>query len=110
MPWSITDVADTEYDKTQPWSSQFVRVGPRITPDMTQRIQQALFTSDPATPAYALRAHAPFNVIAIPATAGQPTIDDVLSRAAGTPPQQSIFDYSDTAAGMEASARNTISY
>jgi hypothetical protein len=104
------DQADTVYDHTQPWSSQFLRTGPRFSPEQDLKIQQALWAADPNTPADNLRGHAPFNVIAISPTAGQPTLNDVLSKAAGTPPQQSIFNYSDTEAGVEASSRNHIEY
>lgn len=91
---------ETEYDQTQPWSSQYTpNKAWRSTPDQINKIQQAMAAASPYTPADALRMEAPVNVVAIPPTLGQPTIDDVLGQAAGQAPQMSIFDYSGSASG-----------
>lgn len=90
----------------QQWSSQFVRDSSwRPTPDQQQRVAQAMWANDMDTPMDLLRSHAPFNVIAISATPGQPTIQDVLSQTAGQAPMQTFSDYTGDPAGMEGSSR-----
>lgn len=103
---------DGVYDYNQPgqqWSSQFVRDSSwRPSPDQRQKVAQAQWANDMDTPTDLLRVYAPVNVIAIPATPGQPTIDDVLSMTAGKAPMQTFSDFSGTPAGMEASSRPSL--
>jgi hypothetical protein len=88
----------------QQWSSQFVRDSSwRPSPDQRQKIDQAMWANDMNTPMDLLRSHAPFNVVAIPATPGQPTITDVLSMTAGQAPQQTFSDFTGTPAGRDGS-------
>jgi hypothetical protein len=88
----------------QQWSSQFVRDSSwRPTPDQAQKVQQALWANSQGTPMDDLRVYAPVNVIAIPATPGQPTIDDVLSMTAGQAPMQTFSDFTGTPAGRDGS-------
>jgi hypothetical protein len=88
----------------QQWSSQFVRDSSwRPSPDQRMKVQQAMWANDMDTPMDALRGHAPLNVIAVPATPGQPTIDDVLSMTAGQAPMQTFSDFTGTPAGREGS-------
>lgn len=88
----------------QAWSSQFVRDSSwRPSPDQRMRVDQAMWANDMNTPMDALRVYAPVNVIALPATPGQPTIDDVLSMTAGKAPMQTFSDFSGTPAGRDGS-------
>lgn len=105
---------DSRYDYThasQQNSSMFIRdSGWKPTPDQTMKINQALWANSPSTPMDDLRGHAPFNVVAIPATPGQPTIEDILGTGAGSAPvMQTFSDYSGTNGGYEGSSRNNIS-
>jgi hypothetical protein len=110
MPWSM---ADTTYDYTQQgqaWSSQYVRNSSyRVTPDQESRIMSALVVDDPSTPMSTFRQTVARVPEVVRNSLTQPTIDDVLGGVAGQAPQQTFSDFSGTAAGIEASPRNTIS-
>ncbi len=98
---------DGVYDYTQPgqqYSSIFIRDSSwKPSPAERQKIDQALWVNSPQTPMDALRVHAPLNVVAIPATPGQPTLTDVLSMTAGQAPQQTFSDFTGTPAGRDGS-------
>lgn len=99
---------DTVYNETQPWSSINTPTGVyKQTPDQIQKMQQATMTASMDMPAAALRVYAPTGMTAV--RTPQPTIDDVLNQTAGQAPQMSIFDYSNSPAGMMASSQPSIS-
>jgi hypothetical protein len=110
MPWSV---ADTVYDHGHPWDSLFN--GPqesamRQSPYTEKLMAQAAMLASPATPDQVIRdtmMQAPLYDWGTPRP--QPTIDSVVSGEALQPPQANWSDFSGTAAGVEASARPTIS-
>lgn len=117
MPWSVSDVAETQYDNSHPWDSMYNGLPSadvyRLDPVQQRLVAQARMTADPATPEDVIRANM---TAGIPADAGpvrpQPTIETVLSGAALRPPH--LYDRPPTSFGAttpaaEASPRNHIS-
>lgn len=110
MPVPVEFTTNGNLNPTQPWSSINTKTGVyRQGPDQVQKMNAAMQTNSMETPAYTLRVYAPVNVMAVPSTPVQPTLDDVLNRTAGVAPQMSIFDYSGNAAGRMASSQPSIS-
>lgn len=116
MPWSISDVADTQYDYTQPWSSMFLGQSADVfkqDPRQHQLMSQAQVTADRATPQDFIRASM---TAGMPRDAGpsrpQPTIGSVLDGSALQPSRlydHAPTDFSGSPASIEASPRNTLS-
>jgi hypothetical protein len=110
MPVQPEIIPNGNLNPTQPWSSINTKTGVyRQGPDQLQKMAAAVQTASMETPAASLRVYAPVNVTVVRSLPGQPTIEDVLNRQAGIPPQSSIFDYSGTPAGVLASSQPSIS-
>lgn len=118
MPWSISDVADTDYAPgAHPWDSLYngLPSGDVFKQDARQQrlMTQAAQTASPALPEDVIRQSM---TAGPPADAGparpQPTIESVLDGSALQPAHlydRAPTDFSDSPASVEASSRNNIS-